>query len=286
MNDQFAIVTFRRGQMADFYDWILPDVYMELLATEDFSEEGIIALGALNDGRPCGAAVCFYVGGEAFNLGSIIVDETVRRQGIGSALLEAAENEALAILPPVSYDPPVKQTELKVTYVMPEAQSLEADAFFQACGFRGFSTEAPVFLFEAAQAGEALLPLKAFAELPDEAPDELVEEYDLPVEPELSFFAEDSDGEEMLFLTSPAGDHSYFLISSVNGSAGKAAYAQALLSVLQKIGEADGDATVLASALSQPYADVFERLARERGQICLHREASCYVSLRMDHDDT
>lgn len=278
MEDLYDIVTFRRDQMADFDAWILPDVYEELLAEDEFAGNGIIAIGALREDEPCGAAICTRWGNGILSLISIVVAEPERRSGLGRRMLDAAVREAVETVPWSGVNGAEKQIELHTEYVMPEEEIASFDEFLHAYGFRDYSMLAPVFSLNAS-AGEAQLALNSIAELPDEGEKlcAVLEESDLPIDPELSFYVGDAAEADMVFVTNPAGDHTYFLTSDVFGEVDKAAFEQGVLSVLKKIEDADAGATVLAPAASQPYADVLERLARKDGQVCIHREASCYI---------
>lgn len=287
MEERFDIVSFSRDDLSDFYDWILPDVYTELLGVEDFADEGVIAVGALREGTPCGAAICVYSGNDTFSLISIIVGEPERRKGGGLQLLDAAVNEALHLTAWQGNDLSLKKLELTAEYVLPEDAIDGMDSFLSAYGFRDFAESSPVYLWNAADVGQNLVSLTPFTELQDEGEEMLteLEESDLSPDPELSFYTGEEQNAPLVFATDPAGDNTYFVSSGVFGEVGSAEFEQAFLTVLKKIGDADPDATVIASASSNPYADTLERLARESGTVCVHRQASCYVLLRAEENE-
>ena len=278
MDAFYRIVRFDRDGMADFDAWILPDVYEELLAEDEFAGNGIIAIGALREDEPCGAAICTRRGDGSLSLISIAVAEPERRSGLGRRMLDAAVREGVETVPWSGADGAEKQIELHTEYVMPEEEIASFDEFLHAYGFRDYSTLPPVYALNSA-AGAPLLALSSIAELPDagEALCAALEESDLPIDPELSFCVGDAAEADMVFVTNPAGDHTYFLTSDVFGAVEKTDFEQGMLSVLRKIEDADAGATVLAPAALQPYADVVERLARKGGQVCIHRDASCYI---------
>lgn len=286
MEEKYEIVSFIRTQMPDFYDWVLPDVYAELLGVEDFADEGVIAVGALRDGEPCGAAVCVFTDAGVFSLISIMMDEAERRQGGGRLLLDAAVNEALRLTDWEMTGQPVKKLELRTEYVMREDEIADMDRFLSAYGFRDFTDMPPVYLYNVA-IGRETIRLTPLTDFPDEEAElyAALEESDLAPDPELSFCVGDAQDTPLVFVTNPAGDSTYFVTSGILGEIGQEDFGQAFLSVLKKIGDTDADATVIAPATAHTYADVLERLARESGTVCSHRQASCYILLQAEGNE-
>ena len=280
MDETYQIVTFQRDQMTDFCDQILPDIYSELLAAENFDAEGVVAVGAVREGAPCGAAICAFAGDRSISLISIVVDEAERRRGLGRQMVDAAVNEAMHAVEAQLPGMPDLNLELDAEYVLPEEALDGFEAFLRACGFRHFTTLAPVYLLNAAD-GSAKTALRAFDELPDEgeALCGMMEELDLSIEPTLSFCTAD---EGIVFVTNPAGEQTYIITSTVEAGVSKADYRAAALSVLQRIEAAAPGATVIFAASAQPYADVIEALAAENGKICRHKTAACYILLRKE----
>lgn len=286
MEEKYETVTFLREQMADFYDVILPDIYTELLGVEDFADEGVIAVGILRDGEPCGAAIGVFADEDVFSLISIMMAEEERRQGGGRLLIEELIREALRRVDWQGDDLSVKRAELRAEYVMDEDEIGGMDLFLAACGFRGFETAPPVYLLNTS-VGRDLIPLTAFTDLPDEGKKflEALEDDDLSPDAELSFYVGDAENASVVFLTNPVGDSTYRVTAAAFDGATQETYGQALLTVLGKIADADANATVIAPAVMHPFPAIPERLARESGTVCVHRRASCYILLQAEGNE-
>jgi len=130
------IVRFSNDGLYDFKPYILPDVFEQLLIAQDYEKLQLVCAGVLVDDKPMGAAIAQLLENNEIYLQSIIVDEEVQRQGIGTALLNGILGEAL---PMFASDNDIEAMPTRIFlhthYVLPKEEVASFDNFLKKFGF-------------------------------------------------------------------------------------------------------------------------------------------------------
>ena len=265
----FQIVEFDETTLVDFQNVILPNVLMDLLAVEDFEEEGLIALGAMAGEEALGAVIARPLNDIEVQVVSLCVAPEYRRQGIATVLLDALTQAAFQLFDSI------EETEVPVgigiDYVM-DAEMLEGfEAFLEKDGFNYREEKLPVYVMKAS--AEKILSKEAPAgEYPED--EELAawfEEQDINTEPSLCVYAgESAEDVKCTLVAIDAGDESYDLVSYAPGDVSEAEFEAALKLLLGKF---DPETRVYADGLRNACPAVLEKAAREGGELLTHRFA-------------
>ena len=152
----------------DFEAYIIPNVFRRIAALDSWEEPSILAVGAVIDGVPCGAAVAQLLETDEVFLHSIAVDEKYRNNGIGSKLLDAILGRSAEEMDPG--DGLELALFLHADYVLADEALACFEGFLKKNGFTDFADAAPVYIFDDEKAVKLARPsaaAKCFAGIPD-----------------------------------------------------------------------------------------------------------------------
>ena len=273
MSLNYEIEPITEENLYDFQRLILPDILPELMGIPDNSISGAVLCGARLDGQPCGAAVCSLAGNELF-IASIYVVSPLRRNGIGSGLLEYACALALG---ESDITNGYQQLQINCEYNLPRPDAVEFKAFLKSAGFNNFIEDYPVYSVQPQHFDG--LAVTAVTEFEKEARDELLainENADMVIVPELSFAEKDVRNSRQFMYTQDLGNNTYLVSTSTEIDTSEEEYEAFVRAALSRISDYDPDAAVLLRADETPYTTVWDRLAEECGTICTHVRATAY----------
>ncbi|NMA24932.1 MAG: GNAT family N-acetyltransferase [Clostridiales bacterium] len=108
------------------------------LSGRSLGDPETIAFGAEQYGEPCGAIELRISGGAYLELGSIVVDERCRGEGIGSSLLHKSKEFAFDL----------GTEKIYVEYMLGDEENQKVQAFFEKNGFETVETGNTLFTFK------------------------------------------------------------------------------------------------------------------------------------------
>ena len=264
----FRIMAFDETTLEDFQDVILPNVLEELLALDDFTDFGVLAVGAMLDGASIGALIARLLSETQAQILSLYVVPECRRAGVASAMLDGAAAMCFDLFDSVEqWEVPVG---ICIDYVTDETMEQALESFLGSTGFRVREERPPVYRIMASC--ESFLSGSGEAHpLPDDAElAEWLEDIISGTGPELAVYAGSEDAPDCILLASDAGDGSYDLISYAPEGCGDAEFTAALKLLLQKLGK---DAVVYADAAKNACPDALAQAARYGGEALRHSYA-------------
>lgn len=277
-------VIFKPEDLADFQDLILDTIWEELIPMDDFSENDVIALGALENGRPVGALIARMYDRFDVQVASLWVDPASRGCGIGRGLLDACLGEALDTYTDayrLPEDEPVG-ISMHVDYALGEKYIAAFEGFLKETGFRGFKRTGCVYLIPADAAGVPAPSASARAlssvskDLTDDF-DRMTEELDVQMEPSLSFYAGDEEKPDCIILCAFGADNDFTVSSMIFDKCTEDVYAGALGCVFKAVSAAYPGALIIADSALNAYPALWSKTASECGEIAWHASADRYV---------
>ena len=278
MENRFEYVTFQRTDVADFDELILPNIYGELLACESFADHNVICVGAFDGGKPCGALVSVLSGDDELRILSIWVEPEARGNGVGSEMIRLALAE---VVNEVRADGGYLKLTVSIDYALPAALCAEFEAFLASAGFKSITEDGRVYSLTAPRCGGGDTVVTALSDASEGFVTEFfnaVEEAELPVDADLSFFTGTEDDQRILILSYLTGDGDVMISSSVFADdVTKEEYENALGKVFDAIRTENGDVFVAARADSNVFGEVWEKVASEYGEVCVEKSARRYL---------
>lgn len=260
----YQVMAFDETTLTDFHDVILPNVLAELYALDDFSDYGILAVGAMQNGQAIGAAIARILNEVDVQILSLYVAPKFRREGVAGMMIDGIAALSFDLFNTVeNLEVPVG---ICIDYVLDDEQPDGFEEFLDKAGFRHREERPPLYMLTAgcadklSDSGSAgMLP-----EIARGALSEWLEETDLNSEPDLCVYVGQEEDPQCLLLATDSGDGSYGLVSKAPGACSETDFEAALKLLLQKL---DRNAEVYASAERNACPDVLAKAVGYGGRI-------------------
>lgn len=270
--------------IADFKDYIIPQVYSEIYSLDSFEDEMIFAVGAVAGGKPIGAIIAQLLESDEIYIHSIIVDKDYRRMGIGTQLLNAAiqiGEEDIDPNPGEDYD---FKAFVHTEYALSGEDLAVFDDFLKKNAFADFFDYPPVYIFDSekiAKIGKPCanaIPFSAMDGITQDEIEEFFNDQGIYPETELSFFNGTVDQPKCLLMVQNLKDGVYTVSSTNEAEDGNAADLEELfLAAIDAISKREDRFKLVVNCAMNAYPELWDKYEK----LCMikstHREAGLYI---------
>ena len=285
-------VRFKRKDLYDFRHFILPHVYEDLVRTDNFDEDSIVAIAALVQGVPAGVVIARLLEEEEIFIFSIMVADNYRGVGIGNELIEYLMQIGTQTYAP-RFGARGKSVRLflHTEYALSGKELENFESFLKAEGFSDFYDKRNAYMFrladlkDIAQPDETAVSLNKLQGVNQE---DLTDFYLLSgITPalNLSYYSGSDDDPEFVMLMHHEGQD--LLSVSCNSRKEDCSFENFKRLAARCINEAlegNPDYSLLVNGSYNIFENFWAELAAAKGETYRCREAGLYAMIESDED--